>query len=57
MVLLTQLLRGELIQVDHLTRQVTTLLEPLTEQDDLGNQSVIGDHHGYRSEQGLQIVR
>lgn len=37
MVLLTQLLGGEFVEVDHLTRQVASLLETLTEEDDLSD--------------------
>ena len=55
-VLLRELLGGELVQLDHLARQVFRGLEALGEEHHLGDERVVGDHHGHRPEQRLEVV-
>ena len=55
-VLLRELLGGELVQLDHLARQVFRGLEALGEEHHLSHQRVVGDHHGHRPEQRLEVV-
>ena len=49
-ILLGELLRGQLVKHNHLSGKLVGGLEALTVQDDLGNESVVGNHHRYWSE-------
>lgn len=52
-VLLGQLLTGQLVQLHHLVGQGQGVGEALGEQNDLCDQAVVGHHHRYGAEQGL----
>jgi hypothetical protein len=52
--LLAELLRGQLVELDHLARQHAAVLEALREEHDLRHQRVVGDHHGHGPEQRLR---
>lgn len=56
MVLFRKLLGRKLVKVDHFSRKLVSCLESLTVKDDLGNQSIIRDHHCYWSEERLQVI-
>jgi hypothetical protein len=57
MLLLGKLFRGQLIQLNHFTGQFTGILKALRKKHDLGDHGVVGYHHGYWSEEGLEVVR
>ena len=56
-VLLRELLGGELVQLDHLSGEVLGRLETLREEHHLRHQRVIRDHHRHRAEQRLEVIR
>ena len=55
-VLLGQLLAGQVVEVDDLVGQRLGLDEALGEQHDLGDEGVVRHHHGHRAEQRLEVV-
>ena len=55
-VLLRELLTAQLVHLHHLLGEDSRVLEALRVQDNLGDELVVGHHHGNRSEQGLQVV-
>ena len=55
-ILLTQLLGAQLVQLGHLATEVLGVAEALREEHDLRDEAVVGHHHRHRSEQHLQVV-
>ena len=56
MVLLRELLRGELVQFGHLPRQIFGLQKSLRKQHNLRNQRIIRHHHSNRPKQRFQVI-
>eukprot|EP00760_Papus_ankaliazontas_P005950 PhM_4_TR1281/c1_g1_i1/m.7220 len=55
-VLLRELLLHELVQNGDLEGKLLGLLEALGEQRDLANQREVGNHHGNRTKEGLEVI-
>mmetsp|Transcript_2367 Transcript_2367/g.7837 ORF Transcript_2367/g.7837 Transcript_2367/m.7837 type:complete len:1218 (-) Transcript_2367:3636-7289(-) len=55
-VLLRELLRAELVHLDHLLRERARVQETLREEHDLGDERVVRHHHRHGPEERLQVV-
>jgi hypothetical protein len=55
-VLLGELLRGKLVELDHFLGQGAGIDETFSKEHDLSDKSVVGDHHRNGSEKYFQVV-
>eukprot|EP00965_Chrysotila_dentata_P256125 6212443-Pleurochrysis_carterae.AAC.1 len=55
-VLLGQLLRRELVELRHLVGQALGLAKALRKEHNLGDEAVVGHHHGHGAEERLEVV-
>lgn len=56
MVLLGQLLGGKFVKFGHFARKNLGSGESLGKEHDLGNEPVVGDHHGHGAEEDFEVV-
>lgn len=53
--LLAELLGAQYVQLAHLSRQSLRVSEPLGKKHNLGDEGVVGHHHGHRTEAYLYL--